>query len=67
MADALANKGILYAKIEVENGIYLHVFNVHTQASYENYNTPYYIVLKNYKKQYMCVFRKRFSIQDMIN
>ncbi|EDR27066.1 sphingomyelinase C precursor, putative [Entamoeba dispar SAW760] len=33
-ADAVASKGVLYAKIELQSNKYLHVFNTHTQADY---------------------------------
>ncbi|ELP84309.1 sphingomyelinase C precursor, putative [Entamoeba invadens IP1] len=33
-ADAVASKGVLYAKIEVQPNRYIHVFDTHTQADY---------------------------------
>jgi len=33
-SDALASKGVLYAKIKLPNGMYFHVFTTHLQASY---------------------------------
>ena len=34
VSDALSYKGVLYAKIEIQPGLVLHLFNTHTQASY---------------------------------
>lgn len=33
-SDGLAGKGVLYAQIEWTDGVHLHVFNTHLQASY---------------------------------
>lgn len=35
LSDSIASKGALYAQIEVGNSL-IHIFNVHTQASYSN-------------------------------
>lgn len=32
--DSIANKGILYSKIKLQEGKYLHLFNTHLQATY---------------------------------
>lgn len=33
-SDSMTTKGVLYAKIEVKTGVFLHVFNTHMQATY---------------------------------
>ena len=40
LADALAQKGLLYAKIQIKD-TYLHLFSTHLQASYYSSN-PYH-------------------------
>ena len=42
-SDAIAQKGIIYAKISIGDS-YLHVFNTHTQASYINEDYDFFLL-----------------------
>jgi endonuclease/exonuclease/phosphatase family metal-dependent hydrolase len=54
-ADILANKGCLYAKIDLKKigGNYLHLYTMHTQASYLDHELDLWI--ESYKARY-CQF-----------
>lgn len=43
LCDAISYKGVLYAKIQLGNNKYLHLFNTHTQATYFGVSMEHFV------------------------
>lgn len=63
-ADALATKGVLYSKIKFPNHHHLHLFNVHTQATY---NREYHWSSKVDHKNFMARLKQIREFRDIID
>jgi hypothetical protein len=63
LADSLANKGILYAKIMIKDS-YVMVFNTHTQASYFGSSSYHWVNRFSIYIYFLeiCIFKNKLNI-----